>query len=228
MHTLGWFAPGVPTGGTVRVVLDAPAPGQPAALTPKGDRRAASILQAATAVLARDGFGGATLGRIATEAGVDKRSVIYYFETREKLLVRVVHDLGGRIADSVRQATPTHEGADRTLDEIVAATWDGVTSDPQLVRAYFALVAGDVEAGDVDDALNVIKDTYRNLMRDQLLTLQAAGWTLRGDLDQSASALFALLRGYLLQWLEEGPAALENGGLHHFKSFIVAQFHPAD
>jgi AcrR family transcriptional regulator len=208
-------------------VLDASATDQPAGLTPKGDRRAASILQAATTVLARDGFGGATLGRIATEAGADKRSVIYYFGTREKLLVRVVHDLGARIAESVREATPAHAGPDQTLDEIVTATWNGVTSDPQLVRAYFALVAGDVEAGEVDDALGVIKDTYRNLMRDQLLALQSAGWTLRSDLDDSASALFALLRGYLLQWLEEGSGAVEHGGLVQFKTFITLQFRPS-
>jgi AcrR family transcriptional regulator len=186
-------------------------------------------LQAATTVLARDGFGGATLGWIATEAGADKRSVIYYFGTREKLLVRVVDDLGARIAESVREATPAHAGPDQTLDHIVAATWKGVTSDPQLVRAYFALVAGDAEAGDVDDALSVIKGTYPNLLRDQLLTLQSAGWTVRGDPDDSASALFALLRGYLIQWLEEGSGsgALEHGGLVQFKSFITLQFHPS-
>lgn len=209
-------------------MLDAATSDQSAGLTPKGDRRAASILQAATTVLARDGYGGATLGRIATEAGADKRSVLYYFGTREKLLVRVVHDLGGRIADSVREATPANAGPDQTLDEIVTATWTGVTSDPQLVRAYFALVAGDVEAGDVDDALNVIKGIYRNLMRDQLVMLENAGWTLRGDLDDSASALFALLRGYLLQWLEEGPSALQRGGLDQFRGLIAAQFHPSD
>lgn len=114
-------------------------------------------------------------------------------------------------------------------DTPTARTWKGVTSDPQLVRAYFALVAGDAEAGDVDDALSVIKGTYRNLLRDQLLTLQSAGWTVRGDPDDSASALFALLRGYLLQLLEEGSGsgALEHGGLVQFKSFIALQIHPS-
>jgi AcrR family transcriptional regulator len=67
-------------------------------VTPKGDRRAASILRAATTVLARDGFGGATLGRIAAEAGAEKRSILYYFGTRERLMVRVVHSLGRQIA----------------------------------------------------------------------------------------------------------------------------------
>lgn len=39
----------------------------------------------------------------------------------------------------------------------MSTAWDGVTSDPQLVRAYLALVAGDVEAGEVDDALNTLE-----------------------------------------------------------------------
>jgi AcrR family transcriptional regulator len=197
-------------------------------VTPKGDRRAASILRAATTVLARDGFGGATLGRIAAEAGAEKRSILYYFGTRERLMVRVVHSLGRQIAETVREATPVVEDPNELLDAIVKTTWEGVTSDPQLVRAYFALVAGDVEAGEVDDALNTIKDLYRSLMRDQILAIQAAGWTLRGDLDQSANALFALLRGYLLLWLEEGDIALTGGGLEQFKRLFIAQFQPPD
>jgi AcrR family transcriptional regulator len=197
-------------------------------VTPKGDRRAASILRAATTVLARDGFGGATLGRIAAEAGAEKRSILYYFGTRERLMVRVVHSLGRQIAETVREATPVMEDPHELLDAIVKTTWEGVTSDPQLVRAYFALVAGDVEAGEVDDALNTIKDLYLSLMRDQILAVQAAGWTLRGDVDQSGNALFALLRGYLLQWLEEGDIALTGGGLEQFKRLFMAQFQPPD
>jgi AcrR family transcriptional regulator len=197
-------------------------------VTPKGDRRAASILRAATTVLARDGFGGATLGRIAAEAGAEKRSILYYFGTRERLMVRVVHSLGRQIAETVREATPVVEDPNELLDAIVKTTWEGVTSDPQLVRAYFALVAGDVEAGEVDDALNTIKEIYRSLMRDQILALQAAGWTLSSDLDVAANALFALLRGYLLLWLEEGDIALTGGGLQQFKALFIAQFQPPD
>lgn len=201
-------------------------PGRP--LTPKGDRRAESILSAATAVLARDGFGGATLGRIAAEAGAEKRSILYYFGTRERLMVRVVHRLGGQIAETVRQATPALTDPHELLDAIVSTTWAGVTSDPQLVRAYFALVAGDVEAGEVDDALETIKDIYRSLMRDQILALHSAGWRPRGDVDNAANALFALLRGYLLLWLEEGETALTDGGLDQFKSFVSSQFLPPE
>jgi AcrR family transcriptional regulator len=200
----------------------------PARLTPKGDQRAASILQAATAVLARDGYGGATLGRIASEAGAQKRSVLYYFGSREQLLVRVVHNLGNHIAETVRAQLPTMDDPHDLLEAIVVTTWAGVTSDPQLVRAYFALVAGDTEAGEIDDALVTIKNIYRSLLRDQMLALQAAGWRLRGDLDVSASALFAMLRGLLLQWLEEGDIALSGGGIVQFRELIEAQFWPPE
>jgi AcrR family transcriptional regulator len=197
-------------------------------LTPKGNRRAESILRAATAVLARDGFGGATLGRIAAEAGADKRSIVYYFGTREQLLVRVVRNLGRQIAETVRETTPVIEDPHELLDAIVKSTWDGVTSDPQLVRAYFALVAGDVEAGEVDDALDTIKQIYVGLMRDELLALQNAGWTLANDVDAAAAALFAMLRGLLLAWLEEGPAALTNGGLAQYRALMRLQFQDPD
>lgn len=194
-------------------------------LTPKGDARAASILQAATVVLARDGFGGATLGGIAAEAKADKRSLLYYFGSREQLLVRVVHLLGAEIAGRVRVGTPERDDPHELLDAIVTATWAGVTSDPQLVRAYFALVAGDVEAGEVDDALRAIKHIYLELLRDQLEALEHAGWTPRGDLEHSSTALFATLRGLLLEWLEDGDDAItETGALEQFKMLMRAQF----
>jgi AcrR family transcriptional regulator len=196
-------------------------------LTPKGDARASSILEAATVVLARDGFGGATLGGIAQEAKADKRSLLYYFGSREQLLVRVVHRLGAQIAAHVRTETPQPDDPHELLDAIVSATWSGVTSEPQLVRAYFALVAGDVEAGEVDDALKAIKHIYLELLDDQLGALEAAGWMLRGDRSQSAVALFAMLRGLLLEWLEDGDAAMvANGGLGQFRQLMAGQFEP--
>lgn len=76
------------------------------------------------------------LCRIAIEAGAQMRSVLYYFGSREQLLVRVVHNPGGQIT-----------------------------------------------------ALTTIKDICRSLGHDQILALQRPGWTLRGDVEVSASAL---------------------------------------
>jgi AcrR family transcriptional regulator len=64
-------------------------------------------------VLARDGFGGTTLGRIAAEAAAEKRNVLYYCGTRERLMVTVVHNLGARIIEAARQTTPTPKTHER-------------------------------------------------------------------------------------------------------------------
>ena len=64
-------------------------------------------------MLARDGSGGTTLGRIAAEVAAEKRNVLCYFGTRERLMVKVVHDLGARITETVRQTTPTPKTHER-------------------------------------------------------------------------------------------------------------------
>jgi TetR/AcrR family transcriptional regulator len=51
------------------------------------------ILSAAERVFAEYGYTGASFSRIATEAGLPKSNVVYYFETKEKLYRLVVEDI---------------------------------------------------------------------------------------------------------------------------------------
>lgn len=51
------------------------------------------ILAAAEKVFARAGYVGGSIGQIATEAGLPKSNVVYYFATKEALYRRVVEDI---------------------------------------------------------------------------------------------------------------------------------------
>nr|WP_216671384.1 TetR family transcriptional regulator C-terminal domain-containing protein [Mangrovicoccus sp. HB161399] len=57
------------------------------------EQTVARILAAAERVFADYGYAGASISRIAAEAGVPKSNVVYYFETKERLYRRVVSDI---------------------------------------------------------------------------------------------------------------------------------------
>src|SRR5579863_9590888 len=62
---------------------------------PVGDRQAksAELIAAARAVIAREGYGGASLRKVAEQAGTSTGAVSYYFENKEAMVVAVAHSV---------------------------------------------------------------------------------------------------------------------------------------
>ena len=62
---------------------------------PVGDREARSgeVVAAARAVIAREGYGGATLRKVAEQAGATTGAVSYYFENKEAMVLAVAESL---------------------------------------------------------------------------------------------------------------------------------------
>lgn len=192
-------------------------------LTEKGERSAARVLKAATTVLARDGFGGASLGRIAEEADLDKRGILYYYGTREALLVRVVQNVGEQIAEHVGAVAEIATTPTALVDAFVDALWAGVTSMEELSRAYFALVGGGAGAPEVETALHQIKAAYVHAITHRLQAIDENSWHLP-DPEGSAMYTLALLRGLLLEWIETGDSPRLRGNLARFKDAVAAEY----
>jgi TetR/AcrR family transcriptional regulator, transcriptional repressor of bet genes len=193
-------------------------------LTAKGARSSARVLQAATSILARDGYGGATLGRIADQAGLDKRNVLYYYGSREALLVEVVQTVGERVAEHIDAAVGDPSDPQELASTLVNAMWSGITAAPELARAYFALIGGGAGMPVVDEALRDLKASYLEIIRRGLLSIAGTGWELRGDPDGMATLALAALRGLLLEWTETGDTPSISASLERCEELIAAQF----
>ena len=50
------------------------------------EKRLASILKAASKIIARDGFEGASIRKVAAKAGIGLSGIYYYFDSKEELL----------------------------------------------------------------------------------------------------------------------------------------------
>ncbi|MEJ2184446.1 MAG: TetR/AcrR family transcriptional regulator [Gemmatimonadota bacterium] len=64
--------------------------------------KAERILEAAARVLAREGYGGATVAVVAAEAGVSRGLLHYYFENKEDMVARVLRRNVGRTTALLR------------------------------------------------------------------------------------------------------------------------------
>jgi AcrR family transcriptional regulator len=189
----------------------------PRGTTPKGERTAILVLRAAIRVLARDGLAATTLRRVADEAGVDKRIIAYYYGSRDALLARVVDSVAVEIAQHIETAIANSDDPGEP-HAALRAIWDGITTDRELARAYFYVTGDAVHSVELRRALEHLKTTYESLV-DRQLRRSGCPDALRPTMDVLT---FAVMRGLLLDWTEEGPRAEIDAAIEHFASLLCA------
>ena len=75
-----------------------------------------AILDAALGVFSTEGFRGATLDQIASEAGLSKPNVLYYFASKEAIYTELLSHLLDTWLDPLRELDPAGD----PIDEIVS------------------------------------------------------------------------------------------------------------
>src|SRR5438445_2147864 len=97
--------------------------------TPAAQERAQHIIEAASAVMGRQGYDKTSMKDIAQEAGVAQGLIHYYFGSKEDLLVAVVRTLNDQMLADIQAGLAENEGADP-----LAQTWASL----QVVRDRLA------------------------------------------------------------------------------------------
>ena len=102
----------------------------------------ASILQAARPILLRDGLGGSTLDRVATEGGINKMTLYRHFPNKEALFEGLVASMCQYMREGLENAPSAdlHKPApDRLADELRAFT--SALIEPDWLALYRLIVA---------------------------------------------------------------------------------------
>ena len=192
--------------------------------TEKGARQVELILDATVRSIASRGYAATSLARIAEEAGTTKRMVLYYFESREQLFTELVHRITGQM---VAQSRADFDGAADPSEGVrvsVRHAWERVTGDPELVRAYFAVLG---EAG-ADPALRALLDHVRaaNL---EVVALHVERARERGVTppippETLSLMMFAGFRGLLLEFYDRGMTPELEAAVDLFEQSLGAAF----
>ena len=164
------------------------------AVVEKGRRSADAVLNAATRLLARDGYASLSLRRIAEAAGMRLGHVQYYFAAKrdivrgllERYLQRSVERIKGRMAAGVEEP----EGTLQRAIESILADQESI-EDCALFREIWALATHDPG---VKEAVRDFYAQYRVQVRALLLQLNP-------ELDRSRAGRRAMLLVAMLEGL---------------------------
>lgn len=195
--------------------------------TAKGQRQAERILEAAYQCLARYGYSGTSMQRIADEAGTQKRMVHYYFATRERLLDQVARRVGDRLLAQVQEAIAGLEDPAETVTLGVDRVWDEVKGDPQLQAVYFGLAAESATDASLRETLSYINDGYRAMIRRLVRDARGRGLDVRWDEGALTVLIVAGIQGLTLQLLERGDTPELQRAIADFKRWLTSIVVPA-
>ena len=173
----------------------------------KGDRRRLEILQAAIHLIATDGYDSAVLANVAKKLGTRRSHVIYYFKTREELLMGAL-----QFVTAIAQKVTVERVASAVspLDKILAIS-DGAfewaqqfPEQAKFMLLFYYLCSHDKEFAHVH---RQVRDAGFQRMRALLATILPNGAGVLG-LDGLAESIASHLDGSFIERLTTGRANL--------------------
>jgi AcrR family transcriptional regulator len=187
----------------------------------KGVAKREEILTAALDVIARQGYGRASVRDLADAVGLSQAGLLHYFSSKEELFAEVL-----RKRDEVDGAAmgPVRRGDVLAADGFVQTIRHNADV-PGLVQLYARLSS---EATEPDHpARGYFEERYRGLRRMTSQAIrdgQAAG-TIRDDVDadEAASLVLAVADGLQTQWLMDPSIDMAE----HVEAFLRLLGRPA-
>ncbi len=111
--------------------------------------KAERILEAAGRVLAEEGYGGATVARVAEEADVSRGLLHYYFESKEHIVAHVLRRNVGRSTAMLRELAAASAGPAEFAANLTAALREIAATEP----AVFTVLAEALSASRRSDLI---------------------------------------------------------------------------
>lgn len=166
----------------------------------KGVAKRAEILDVAQEVIAREGFSGATVKRLAEAVGLSQNGLLRYFGSKDALFIEVV-----RRRDEMMEREVDVENADLAADLSTRAV-DAVTANiaaPGMSKLQLSLT---MAASDEDhEGHEFVRQRYEQIRRvtsEALREMQRRGrFPEDGDPAAAAALIQAAFDGLQTQWL---------------------------
>lgn len=161
-----------------------------------------SVVRAAYRLIASKGIERTTLQDIADAAGVSKALAVYYFKSKENILLAAIRWVLGRVAERMTSVVASVEAP----EEKVQAMIDAIFVDPRRNRDFYLAYTALIAEAARNERFNELNVTFRSIMNAAYADLIRAGegtvFVVDG-VEEAAMGVRALIDGFFLQWLEE-------------------------
>jgi TetR/AcrR family transcriptional regulator, fatty acid metabolism regulator protein len=161
-----------------------------------------ALVRSAYRLIASKGIERTTLQDIADAAGVSKALAVYYFKTKENLLLAAIRWVLGRVAERMTGVVDSVAAP----EEKVQAMIDAIFVDPRRNRDFYLAYTALIGEAARNERFNELNVTFRSIMNASYADLIRAGeGTVFAvdSVDEAAIGVRALIDGFFLQWLEE-------------------------
>jgi AcrR family transcriptional regulator len=167
------------------------------------ERRRQQILDAARRCFARQGFYETSMQDVFAESGLSAGAVYRYFKTKDELIRAISAGALGSISTAIEDALTEEPvpGLDEIAGRIAAAMQElgGPDGPARIGPAAWAAALHDPAVADVvNGALGGLRESW---VRAAQRMAQDGRLPADTDVEAAGSALFALLPGFLLQYL---------------------------
>jgi AcrR family transcriptional regulator len=165
--------------------------------------KAARIVEAMRASVAARGIAGSTFDHVASEAGVSRGLLHYYFGTKEQLLIEVVRRECDVRTERLEEAIEAAVSAEDVLDALVRSFEDWLGDGPAPVMIYEMLTLAQRNE-EIAAELAELGRRTRSHLGGALERKRADGvLSLRVAPELAAMFLFALADGVIVRRLSE-------------------------
>ncbi|CDN92615.1 choline-binding transcriptional repressor BetI [Agrobacterium tumefaciens] len=171
-------------------------------LTRISDIRRAELRRAAFEVLQREGMAGATLERVAAQAGASKGIVLHYFANKQELFEHAMREANVKLKEEVVARLNKASNPRERLDAIIEGNFDERFFQPSICHAWLSLCAEVPREPQLARIQKVIHARMRSNLLSALVHLLP-----KEECGIVALAITTLIDGL---WLRSG---LQSGGL---------------
>ena len=164
--------------------------------------KTALILTAAAQVLSRHGYAGATITRVAEEAGVSRGLLHYYFRNKEDMLAKVLQNNmgeGGKILDDIFRASST---AEHFAERLTAVFRDMYKAKHEFFTLFMEGISVSRQSETIMEQMSAMYREFRLSLQKHIEAVRECGIIESGMSAKSvASLITGLLDGLGLQLL---------------------------
>src|SRR5919201_58355 len=178
--------------------MSLPAPEPPRLDEPSARR--VELLRLSYRLIATKGMHRMTLQDVADAAGMSKANVVYYFKTKEDLVLSTMRWVLGSVAERIVATTASASGR----DEKIRAMVDVIFVDPQRNRTFYAVYAELIAHASRNARFAELNAWFREIVTGQYAdVIRSTGRESAAEAEETAMLIRALIDGLFIQWLEE-------------------------
>jgi AcrR family transcriptional regulator len=195
--------------------------------------RSKQLVEAAQAVLIRDGVAGLTMRAVAKEAGVLLGTVTYVFPSKEMLLRAVIEDVIAGIAEvlksSLQSSADTGSGLEHAIRDGVQRFWTTLVEDQEgLQIIQYELTIYALRTPGLESMARWQYDRYARIVAAWCQEAASnAGETCAVPFDTLARVLVAAIDGLILQFVCDPDMTRSHEDLQAVIEMVVSLASPA-